>query len=189
MSDKNKDLFDFANRTITKNVTDTSNNSTTLSAVNVKGELLVGNGSGPSQLDPNTGVSSDCLIKDNTQPLGVKWGQPTVLPDIAPCITTGITVLNLTPAENGSTIIYSAAAGIINLPISPPNGTTYNINSTTENVLTRLLSPSSSIRSGCDVFATGVSITNSVRFSVVYNLSTAQWVAFVNKGVLVPYVP
>ena len=190
MADGNKDLFDFANQTITKNVQDTADNNTTLNAVNEKGELLIGNGNGPSQLNPSTGVNGDKLIKDSTKELGVRWGQPQVLPDVMPCIVSVASVLSLLPEQNGSTITYASAGGEVNLPVSPPNGTTYYMNSLVNDPYTRLLAPGSSIRDRCDVFPS-VQITNAFRFSVTYNLATAQWIAYVDKGtpLLAPVPP
>lgn len=179
MSDSNKDLFDFANRTVAKNVTDTSNNSTTLSAVNLKGELLVGNGNGPSHLDPTTGSNGECLIKDSATTLGVRWGQPQIFADIAPSIRSIVSVLNLTSEQNGSTIFYNKTSGVINLPATPPNGTLYHIHSLT---ISTLDSPGSSIRDRCDVFAAGVQINSGIQFDVVYNQTTDQWNAFITKG-------
>lgn len=179
MSDKNKDLFVFANRTVTKNVTDTSNNNKTLTSVNRKGELLVGNGTGPIQLDPNTGSNGDCLIKDSTTTLGVRWGQPSVLPYIAATVMSWDPIFTLTPELNGATVLYNNTGGVVNLPSNPPNGVKYVMNSL---VNASLHSPGSSIRDRCNVFAAGVQLNTSTRFDIVYNSTTTQWDVWIITG-------
>jgi hypothetical protein len=178
MSDSNKDLFDFAYTTITKNVDDTSDNDTTILSVNLKGELLVGDGIGPNTLDPSTGTNGDSLIKDSTQLLGVRWGQPEVVADIASTYVYSDAVVNLDASLNGSMIVYTLDGGTVNLPNAPPNGTTYMMAPTTTGTTTKLLAPGSTIRDRCDVYGAGLQLTREFRFFITYNQTSAQWVIF-----------
>jgi hypothetical protein len=45
-----------------------------VTALTSKGELLVGDGTAASHLDPSTGVDGDVLVRDSTATVGVKWG-------------------------------------------------------------------------------------------------------------------
>lgn len=59
---------------VTKQTVDSNNDA--VGGVNLKGELMVGNGTGPDHLDPSTGIDGYVLTKDDTQPIGIKWAKP-----------------------------------------------------------------------------------------------------------------
>jgi hypothetical protein len=59
---------------------------TNVNTVNLKGELLVGDGSGPSQLDPSTGSDGDLLCLNSGAPQGVQW---ETIPPLLPLVQGG----------------------------------------------------------------------------------------------------
>lgn len=56
-----------------ENEIDSSTQESAINTVNLKGELLVGDGSGPAQLDPSTGSDNDILCLNSGAPQGVQW--------------------------------------------------------------------------------------------------------------------
>lgn len=57
-----------------------------VNTVNLKGELLVGDGSGPAQLNPSTGVDGDLLSLNSGATYGIQWDQ---YPDLLPSVQGG----------------------------------------------------------------------------------------------------
>jgi hypothetical protein len=51
-------------------------NTNAVGGVNEKGELMVGNGTGPDHITTNGATNGDVLTKDDTQDVGVKWVPP-----------------------------------------------------------------------------------------------------------------
>ena len=189
-ADPNKDLFTYAKSAIDKNVSDTNSNTNTINQVNLKAELLVGDGTGPSHLNPATGSNGNLLIKDNTTNLGVRWGTPQAQPIVQPAIVASATPTNLTAQQNNSLVVPTLAAGIVNLPVGPPMGTKFIISSDlSPGTPAVLLAPGSVFRSGNTNIATGINVSSDSRFETIYNSSLNQWIIFPMVGTITPAPP
>ena len=83
-----------------------------VNAIRDLGELLVGDGTAQSSLDPSTGADKDVLVKDSAEDVGVKWNLPNhMTPSGA---TPGPhTLSNITVDDQG--LILSITSGSFNI--------------------------------------------------------------------------
>ena len=85
--------------------------------VDSKGELLVGEGTKGEILDPSTAIDNDILIKDSSEPLGVKWGSLNLETKSSVYQPTDPTTL--TSSQVNSVIIINDTENVVvNLPLS-----------------------------------------------------------------------
>lgn len=130
--------FDIVNGTI-NSVTE---NLETLNNLDVKGDLLVGDGAGPSYLSlpPFTPLFSPfsplfeefaeysvLTIDDTISPNNITWKKPPVPPNNTN-INSSLSTLSLTAGDSDKLVYFERNAGNINLPTTPTNGTNYEIN-------------------------------------------------------------
>jgi hypothetical protein len=76
-------------------------------SVNELGELLVGDGTGPNYLNPNTGTDGQVLAKDSTANVGIKWTSDILATDLK--TSTGTIAINGTdPTGPGQVLVIDA---------------------------------------------------------------------------------
>lgn len=82
-----------------------------INTITTKGELLVGNGTGPDKLDPTTGIDGQILKKDSSSSVGISWSANIGL---GPSGVAANTYLNGTFTVDNNGIITNASPGNIN---------------------------------------------------------------------------
>jgi hypothetical protein len=101
-----------------------ANQEAIVNTVNLKGELLIGNGSGAGQLDPSTGNNNDLLSLNSGATLGVQWDQ---YPDLLPVVQGGYYLAddadgNILPEWSNYYVEITATSTSRTLFLPPPAG-------------------------------------------------------------------
>lgn len=102
-----------------------------------KGELLVGNGTTQSSLDPSTGSDKDVLVQDSLENVGIKWSLPNhmtptgVIPGsysatnivvdsqglILSASTGSVDINDITPSTTKGDLLVQANSELVRLPV------------------------------------------------------------------------
>jgi hypothetical protein len=147
-------------KTCDANVAAAALQETQVKTVNLKGELLVGDGSGPTQLDPTTGSDDQLLTFNSATSVGVQWS----------------TLSPLLPIVQGGYQLFDNVSGTI-----LPEWNNYYVEIKTDvNPVTLTLPSMSGLTNGFTLFIhTNTIVASGIRTEIGNNIGAIE-----NSGIL-----